>query len=329
VAKRMTPVLLAGALLLLLAAVGPAEAAFPGTNGKIAYESAGRSDAEIRSTNLDGTGGINLTRNNGIDDRHAAWSADGEKVAYVSGGDEGFGSDSLSDLYVMNADGSGKTRLTESADFGEAEPTWSPDGARIAFTRVEYRRDDVGDYFYYYETYDVYAINADGTGEVRLTDDAKGVYGPAWSPDGTRIAFTSSRGTTPRTAGAEIYVMEPSPEGPSNEPVRLTATRSANTSPNWSPDGTKIAFESGRDRPRSHDFTPEVYTMNADGTEPTRLTRKGWYRDPVWTPDGKRLAFTRDGIYTMKAAPLGDGNRPRLVVPSEYSYENPDWQPIP
>ena len=53
-AKRITPVLLAGALLLLLAAVGPAEAAFPGTNGKIAYESAERSDAETRSTNPDG-----------------------------------------------------------------------------------------------------------------------------------------------------------------------------------------------------------------------------------------------------------------------------------
>ncbi|CAA9434077.1 MAG: hypothetical protein AVDCRST_MAG22-3510 [uncultured Rubrobacteraceae bacterium] len=66
-----------------------------------------------------------MTRNNGIDDGHAAWSADGEKVAYVSGDGEGFGSDSLSDLYVMNADGSGKTRLTDSAGFGEAEPTWS------------------------------------------------------------------------------------------------------------------------------------------------------------------------------------------------------------
>jgi Tol biopolymer transport system component len=171
VAKRMTLVLLAGALLLLLATVGPAETASPGTNGKIAYESAGRSDAEIRSTNLDGTDGINLTRNNGIDDRHAAWSLDGEKVAYVSGGDEGFGSDSLSDLYVMNADGSGKTWLTESEGFGESEPTWSPDGTRIA--------------------------------------------------------------------------------------------------------------------------------------------------------------FSRDGIYTMKAAPLGDRNRPRMVVPSEYGYENPDRQPIP
>lgn len=259
-ARRMTPVFLAEALLLLLVAVGPAEAAFPGRNGRIAYESDGRSDAEIRSTNPDGTGGINLTRNNGIDDRHAAWLADGGKVAYVSGGDEGFGSDSLSDLYVMNADGSGKTRLTESVGFGESEPTWSPDDTRIAFTRVEYHRDDMGDYFYYYETYGVHAINVDGTAEVRLTDDAKGGYGPAWSPDGTRLAFASSRDTTPRTTGPEIYVMDPSPEGPSDDPVRLTATRSANTSPNreWPGQAEKPRFHARdlHDERRRHGAYP-------------------------------------------------------------------------
>jgi Tol biopolymer transport system component len=327
--RSTTPLFAVGILLLLLAAVGSAEATFPGTNGRIAYESDGRSGAEIQSINPDGTGRINLTGNNAFDDRYAAWSSDGEKVAYVSGGDEGFGSDSLSDLYVMNADGSGKTWLTETADFDEAEPTWPPDGTRIAFTRVEYHRDDVGGHYHYYETYGVHAINADGTGEVRLTDDAKGGHDPAWSPDGTRIAFSSSRGTTPRTTGLEIYVMDPSPEGPSNEPVRLTSTRSANTAPDWSPDGTKIAFESGRDRPRSHDFTPEIYTMNADGTGQTRLTRKGWYSDPVWSPDGKRLAFERGGIYTMKAAPLGDGSSARLVATSKYGVARPDWQPIP
>jgi len=132
--RSTTPVFAVGALLVLLAAVGPAEAAFPGTNGRIAYDVAGLRDTEIQSINPDGTGRTNLTRNDAIDDRYAAWSPDDEKVAYVSGGDKGFGSDSLSDLYVMNADGSGKARLTESADFGEAEPTWSPDGTRIAFS---------------------------------------------------------------------------------------------------------------------------------------------------------------------------------------------------
>ena len=327
--RSRAPGFAVGALLLLLATAGPVEASFPGTSGRIAYDAAGLGDAEIQSINPDGTGRINLTKNDAIDDRDAAWSPDGEKVAYVSGTDGGFGGEGLPDLYVMNADGGGKTRLTESAGFGEAEPTWSPDGTRIAFTRVEHHREDNGGYYSYYDTYDLYAIDADGTDEVRLTDDAKGGYSPAWSPDGTRLAFASSRGTTPLTAGPEIYVMDPSPEGPSNEPVRLTTTRSANTAPNWSPDGTKIAFESGRDRPRSHDFTPEIYTMNADGTEPARLTRKGWYGDPVWSPDGKRLAFSRDGIYTMKAAPLGDGNRPQLIAGSRYGNNNPDWQPIP
>lgn len=67
--------------------------------------------------------------------------------------------------------------------------------------------------------------------------------------------------------------------------------------------------------------------MDADGTGETRLTRKGYYRAPAWSPNGDRLAFSRGGIYTMKAAPLGDRNRPRQVV--SYGGENPDWQVVP
>lgn len=331
VAKRTIPLLLTGTLLSLLAAV-PAHAAFPGTNGKILYQTDGKWDTEIQSINPDGTGRVNLTMNSAIDDRDAAWSPDGEKIAYVSGVSTRVSNDPVGDqldLYVMNADGSGVARLTETQDLNERQPAWSPDGTKIAFTGSEEHRKDPGNVYSYEETYDVYTINADGTGKTRLTDGAGDNYDPAWSPDGDTIAFASSRDAASFSTSAEIYAMQAAPEGPSNGPLRLTDTRSSNHSPDWSPDGSKIVFVSGRDRPRSHYFVGEIYSMNANGSRETRLTTKGGYRDPDWSPDGRRLAFSNTGIYTMKAAPLGGKNRPQFVVSPKYGTDNPDWQPIP
>lgn len=87
------------------------------------------------------------------------------------------------DIYVVNTDGSGLTRLT-SDSAAEFDPSWSPDGTRIAF-----RYQPGGD-----ETAEIYVMNADGSGRQNLTRDAAMDYSPAWSPDGTRIAFASTRG---------------------------------------------------------------------------------------------------------------------------------------
>lgn len=323
--KRTTVALSVGALLLLLAAVGPAEAAFPGANGKISYGFGGiarpgaEQDYEIWSINPDGSAKTNLTENDGIDDLDPAWSPDGGRVAYIS-----HARNSEPDLFVMNADGSGQTRLTETPEMEELQPTWSPDGTRIAFTRVEKFNSGTPDY---YDNYDVYVINADGTGEVRLTDSPSRELQPAWSPDGSRLAFTSSRSARED----EIYVMKPAPEGPSNEPARLTKTRGDNYAPNWSPDGEKIAFMSERDRLQDHFGVPEIYKMSADGTSQTRLTFRGNYEDPAWSPNGRKLAFNREGLYTMKASPLSKKNRPQAVTGSSIGYDHydPDWQAIP
>ena len=129
-------------------------------------------------------------------------------------------------------------------------------------------------------------MNRDGTGQTRLTNNAAGDFGPAWSPDGTKIAFNR---------GFDIFVMDA--DGSSQ--TRLTSAAAMNIAPSWSPDGTKIAFHSSRDG----NF--EIYVMDANGSNPTRLTSNaaGDFA-PAWSPDGERIVFrsNRDGnneIYVM------------------------------
>jgi Tol biopolymer transport system component len=155
----------------------------------------------------------------------------------------------------MRSDGGSQTRLTDSPAF-DGDPAVSPDGARIAFTS---ERDG---------NREVYVMNADGSGQQRLTTTGGRVSSPAfdsvdenpsWSPDGTRIAFDSTR-----DGNWELYVMNADGSGQ----TRLTDHPALDARPVWSPDGRQIAFESEREaRGARH-----VYVMDADGVAPRRLT---------------------------------------------------------
>ena len=178
------------------------------------------------------------------------------------------------EIYVMNADGSDVTRLTDNlAD--DYFPTWSPDVRRIAFTS---RRED---------NWEIYVVNADGSGLTRLTDNSVDDAAPSWSPDGRYIAFASRRDGT-----EEIYAMNVDGSGV----IRLTDNESLDIGPSWSPDGRRIAFYSTRDG----DF--EIYIMNANGSRVTRLTdNESQDVGPSWSPDGRRIAFNsnRDGGFEI------------------------------
>jgi len=293
-----------GTAIALLAGSTPAPAAFPGVNGKIAFESDRDGNYDIYVMNADGSDQVSLTDSSGYN-LNPAWSPDGRKIAF-----ESF-RDGNPEIYVMNADGSNQTRLTydEAAD---NQPAWSPDGSKIAF--VSYRDGD----------YEIYVMDADGSGQTRLSNRPGVDRDPAWSPDGSKIAFTSERDGNP-----EIYVMNA--DGSSQ--TRLTysaglpdqAWLGIDQDPAWSPDGSKIAFTSYRDGDTA------VFVMNADGSAQTRLSEENTSDfGPAWSPDGSKISFFsyrsgRADVYVMNA----DGSAQTRLTDNPAADQAPDWQPIP
>jgi Tol biopolymer transport system component len=218
------------------------------------------------------------------------------------------------EVYVMNADGSGETRLTNN-DADDVEPSWSPDGEKIAFT--SYRDGDA----------EIYVMNADGSDVTRLTDndDADDIH-PTWSPDGEKIAFSSDRDDE-ETGRNDIFVMDAT-DG--SDVTRLTDNDDADDiHPTWSPDGEKIAFSSDRD---DNEGVYDIFVMDAtDGSDVARLTDNDTTdQHPTWSPDGEKIAFTsyRDGnaeIYVMNA---NDGSGETRLTNNDITDDiQPTWSP--
>ena len=230
--------------------------------------------------------GIALNRSlDALGDSAPSWSEDGTKVA--------FSSDETGDLdiYVMNADGTERINLTKR-DAKDIDPAWSPTGEWIAFlSRTQGQTD-------------IHRVRPDGSGLSTLTSFPAQEYSrPIWSPDGTKIAFTSNRDAepppqlgpipvpyftdTPEFPGAaprpELYVMNADGTGQ----TRLTFNFFFDGNPTWSPDSEKIAFQSRTDGDH------EIYVVNVDGTGLTKLTDNE-YADvfPAWSPDGQFIAFS-------------------------------------
>ena len=188
-------------------------------------------------------------------------------------------------IYVMNADGSEATRLTD-ASRPDWHSSWSPDGRQIVF--------DSGDE---YGKLDIYVKNADGSGVTRITDHPGDDGSPSWSPDGQRIAFNSDRGPQGGLyVKFEVYVMNADGSDVTQLTNQTGDRHGVFGSPAWSPDGQRIAFSSA-DENGNYD----IYVMNDDGSDLTRITdhSAGDY-DPSWSPDGRLIAFSsgRDGGYS-------------------------------
>ena len=190
------------------------------------------------------------------------------KIAFASN------RDGSAQIYSMNTDGSGLSRLTNDAANDES-PKWSSNNSRIVF---QSDRDNL-----FSGIADIYVMNADGSGQTRFTNDAADDSAPVWSPDGTKIAFQSAR----NGVNYQVYVMNADGSGQ----VNISNSAANDNQPSWSPDGTKIAFASDRDQAG---FS-SIYVMNANGTSQTRLTTSGaglLDQQPAWSPDGTKLTFT-------------------------------------
>jgi Tol biopolymer transport system component len=213
-----------------------------------------------------------------------------------------------SEIYVMNADGSGQTPLTNDSG-QDRDPAWSPDGQRMAFTS---RRDG---------NEEIYVMNADGSGQTRLTNNPETDWYPAWSPDGQRIAFSSVR-----NGDEEIYVMNADGSGQ----TRLTNERATAIEASWSPDGKRIAFVSEPEYPNPDGFCGcAIWVMNSDGSEQTRLTNDaGLEVDPSWSPDGKYIVFSSGLIDNMNIHVMNADGSGEIRLTNKAGNEiYPSWSP--
>ena len=169
--------------LVFLAAAAPAYASFPGENGRIVYHRSTPGtphQLELYTTSADGVGETALTSSPaGTHSFYPAWSPDGTRIAFkrIVAGAPG-------EIYVMNANGSGITQLTNHGYSSTGGPAWSPDGTKIAFHA----------YVTGHPRNSIWTMNADGSNPQPLAEGMVEGDWPSWSPDGTRIAFTGSNG---------------------------------------------------------------------------------------------------------------------------------------
>lgn len=258
----------------------------PAQHGLLAFAT----DGGIFTLNLDGTRIVPLATGAGWY-ADPTWSPDGKRLAFVQVRLED--ESQLPEVFVMNADGSSLTQMTCLGGAVPAEPAWSPDGSQIVFATLD----------------SLWLVRLDGTPARKLTTDCCHYESPTFSPDGSRIAYVFSDDTT---LYSDIWLMNV--DGSERHPI----TSSGHFAQvDWSPDGSRLVASDG-----------DLFVLNADGSGLTRLTaNKIDAIDPAWSPDGTRIAFSMSAGGPSQIWVINADGSGLFSFNGTGADRDPDWQP--
>jgi Tol biopolymer transport system component len=269
---------------------------------RLAFKTAQFGSNQLAVINADGTGETLLTRTFRFSEGQPAWSPDATKLLYRRTPENPLVQNG--DTWVLDVAASAKdptlpvTQAVLLRTGDERYPSYSPDGTQIAFRGDLDLAEPSGDE-------EIYVMNADGTNVRQLTSNADFDSAPSWSPDGGWILFERAPAGT-FTTGVEaqekdVYVMR----ADGTDVRRLTDSPGLDEGPEFSPDGTRIAFSSARDGQQ------EIYVMDADGANPRRLTDNP-ARDE--SPDWQALPFDGRGHQACGDASLASGGASSVLA---------------
>ena len=268
----------------------PAEAAFPGENGKIAFVKVQGGNHEIYTMNPDGSEQANITNSPATEGR-PRWSADGASMVFTS--DRG----GATRIYVMRADGTNVQQVTSTGGFN---PSLSPDGTRVAYqaqgiTGLNHR---------------IVVVNVNGSGSVTITPSSVHANFPSWSPNGAQITFGG------RSAGnvESLFVMNAN--GSNLHALGNAGFQSLY--PDWSPDGTKIAYYG------QGVVSPGIYVFDISAGTNQQLTGTGG-NEPAWSPDGTKIAFTSVALGTFRMSVMDASGSNPMGISSGPSDSGSHW----
>jgi TolB protein len=293
--RTLAAAICAGLALATLAVCRSAYATYPGaTNGRLAFgviSDGGNSD--IYSVRPNGGALRRLTDDPGFD-ACPAYSADGRFIAWCHG------TPPTNSVWVMKQNGTSKTQLT---NFG-AFPDFSPDGERVALQGRPPGSASI----------DIYVVDRDGTGLTRLTSAPGTEAYPAWSPDGTTIAFLSDRTGIP-----QVWLMHA--DGTEQRQLTFDSTWKDQV-PDWRPDGSQLAYVADT----APDSGGDIWVIDSDGSDPRPLTAGSTLVGTAWSPDGTQLATTDTATGTVEVL-NADGTGLRAVHSFGLRQLVPAWQP--
>lgn len=317
--KRLLTVILTGIVVLLSTfasscAAPAASTKASGLPSLLTFLSDRDKTVHIYTIRPDGTDLAYTSFDNQTFDGLPAWSPDGTRIAFSSNQSDDY------EIWSMNADGTDRKQLSNRTGW-DTMPKYSPDGTKIAFVG-EYKEGVTEDE---QPTYEIQVMNSDGSGLTRLTKSSTAGNGwnsvPTWSPDSSRILFSTNREGNPATP--LLYIMN---SDGSNQQKFGFIFSVEGTEPDWSPVTNKILFVKGSAA------KGEIWVMDAGSPFPGLMAKKltdniDNNHSPIWSPDGKQIAYVADtygsdNIFIMNA----DGTNVRRVTYDKSNDRHPSWR---